>query len=120
MTLMDYGSRVLQVHDVSVLPFAYPGTVVVVDDILATGGSALACVQVLTELGFHVTEVAVVYDYSDGDSVLNGKNTLEAAGIAVYKLATFCQNGDMRWWLERGTEDEVVTSPYMGQINKEH
>jgi adenine phosphoribosyltransferase len=118
-TQMDYGSRVLQVHDVSVLSFC-PGTVVIVDDILATGGSALACVQVLKELGFQVTELAVVYDYSDGDSVLHGKSALEAAGIAVHKLATFCKDGDMRWWLERGMEDEVVTSPYIGKISKEH
>lgn len=71
-------------HDASVLNFS-PGTVVIVDDILA--GSALASAQVLTELGFKVTELVVIYNYSDGDSVLNDKSALEADGIW--------------WWLER-------------------
>lgn len=115
---MDYGSRVLEVHDATVSPSS--GKVVIIDDILATGGSALACVAVLRRLGLEPVEVAVVYDYSEGASKLDGKRKLEDAGVPVFKLATFCRNGDMRWWLERGPEDDVVVSPHMGKIHKQH
>mmetsp|Transcript_1619 Transcript_1619/g.6234 ORF Transcript_1619/g.6234 Transcript_1619/m.6234 type:complete len:159 (-) Transcript_1619:1755-2231(-) len=114
---MDYGTRTLEVHDAAVSPAA--GQVVVVDDILATGGSAAACVSVLRALGLDPVEVAVVSDFSDGDSVLGGKATLERdAGVAVFKLASFCTTGDMRWWRERGPDEDVVVSPHMGKIHK--
>lgn len=116
-TKMDYGERVFEIHT-GVAPSA--GRVVIVDDILATGGSALACAAVLKAVSLDVAEVAVIYDYSDGRSALNGKATLEAAGVPVFKLATFCASGDMRWWLERGSDDDVVTSPHMGKIHKAH
>lgn len=115
---MDYGERSMEIHDATVSPSS--GKVIVVDDILATGGSAMACVQVLRQLGLEVTEVAVVYDYSDGKSVLKGKSKLEEAGVPVFKLATFCMDGDMRWWLERGSQDDVIQSPHAGKVLKQH
>lgn len=41
----------------------------------------------------------------------------------VFALARFCDDrvqGAMTWWLERGPEEEVVISPHMGKINKQH
>lgn len=115
---MDYGERTFEVHDAAVSPSA--GKVVLVDDILATGGSALACTELLQKLGLDVVEVAIVYDYSDGKSVLQGKSKLEAVDIPVFKLATFCKDGDMRWWLERGGDEDVIKSPHVGKVLKQH
>eukprot|EP00747_Dinoflagellata_sp_TGD_P166760 gnl/TRDRNA2_/TRDRNA2_190058_c0_seq1.p1 gnl/TRDRNA2_/TRDRNA2_190058_c0~~gnl/TRDRNA2_/TRDRNA2_190058_c0_seq1.p1 ORF type:complete len:221 (+),score=48.00 gnl/TRDRNA2_/TRDRNA2_190058_c0_seq1:107-769(+) len=119
---MDYGERCLEVH-AGVLPGGQTGKVVVVDDILATGSSALACCGILQKLGMEVHEVAVVYDFSDGASLLQGQSVLTKEGFSVFSLARFCDDrvqGAMTWWLERGPEEEVLTSPHMGKINKQH
>ena len=35
-------------------------------------------------------------------------------------LAKFCVSGEMTWWLERGTDEDVLISPHMGKLNKQH
>ena len=98
-----------------------PGAVI--DDILATGGSALACCGILEQLGMHIHEVAAVYDYSAGKSALPGRGLLTDQGYSVFALAKFCDDrveGKMLWWLERGTDDDVVLSPHIGKMNKQH
>ena len=105
------------------MPSAGTGKVVIVDDILATGGSALACCAVVKKLGMQVHEVAAVYDFSDGASVLPGREVLTKEGVAVFALARFCDDrveGAMTWWRERGGDEDVVVSPHMGKLNKEH
>ena len=119
---MDYGERCMEVHS-EVLPGGKTGKVVIVDDILATGGSAIACCGILEKLGMTVHEIAAVYDYSDGASLLPGRDVLTKAGYSVFALAKFCDDrveGSMTWWLERGPDSDVVTSPHMGKINKQH
>lgn len=117
---MDYGERQMEAHS-AVLPSGYYTTsnkVVVVDDLLATGGSLLACVDVLEKLGLRVVEAAVVYDLNIG-----GEAALAAAphygGVPVFKLADF-QATKGRWYLERGTEEEAAAtvSPHMGETLK--
>ena len=66
---MDYGERCLEVHS-EILPEGGKGKVVIIDDILATGGSALASCGILEALGMTIHEVAVVYDLSDGASLV--------------------------------------------------
>lgn len=120
---MDYGERCMEVHSEVFPSGRTSGKVVIVDDILATGGSAIACCGILTELGLTVHEVAAVYDYSDGASVLPGRSRLTELGYSVFALARFCDDrvgGSMTWWLERGPESDVVVSPHMGKINKQH
>lgn len=116
---MDYGERRLELHQ-GLLPSAGAGAVVVVDDILATGGSAFACAQLLQRLGMMVVEIAVVYDYSGGASSLPGRSVLAEHGYAVFALARFCRDGDMRWWLERGRESDVLHSPHAGKAHTKH
>lgn len=119
---MDYGERCLEVHS-HVLPGGQTGKVVLVDDILATGGSAVACCAILEALGMSVHEVAAVFDFSDGASLLQGRATLVDKGYSVFALARFCDDrvgGAMEWWRERGGDDEVVISPHMGKLNKQH
>lgn len=114
---MDYGERQMEVH-AAILPSGYYTTsnkVVIIDDILATGGSLLACIEALEKLGLRATEAAVVYDLN-----LGGVAALAAAphygGVPVFKLADF-QAARGRWYLERGTEEEAAStiSPHMGK-----
>ena len=119
---MDYGERCLEVHS-EILPEGGKGKVVLVDDILATGGSALASCGILEALGMTIHEVAVVYDLSDGASLLQGQAVLADKGYRTFSLARFCDDrveGSMTWWRERGGDDEVVVSPHMGKLNKQH
>ena len=119
---MDYGERCLEVHS-EILPEGGKGKVVLLDDILATGGSALASCGILEALGMTIHEVAVVYDLSDGASLLQGQAVLADKGYRTFSLARFCDDrveGSMTWWRERGGDDEVVVSPHMGKLNKQH
>ena len=119
---MDYGERCLEVHS-DILPGGRTGKVAVIDDILATGGSALACCGILEQLGMQIHEVAAVYDYSAGKSAQPGRGLLTDQGYSVFALAKFCDDrveGKMLWWLERGTDDDVVLSPHIGKMNKQH
>ena len=119
---MDYGERCLEVHS-EILPDGGKGKEVLVDDILATGGSALASCGILEALGMTIHEVAVVYDLSDGASLLQGQAVLADKGYRTFSLARFCDDrveGSMTWWRERGGDDEVVVSPHMGKLNKQH
>ena len=119
---MDYGERCLEVHS-EILPEGGKGKVILVDDVLATGGSALASCGILEALGMTIHEVAVVYDLSDGASLLQGQAVLADKGYRTFSLARFCDDrveGSMTWWRERGGDDEVVVSPHMGKLNKQH
>ena len=128
---MDYGERQMEVHS-NVLPSGWSAVenrVAVVDDLLATGGSLLACVDVLEKLELHVVEAACVYDFNIG-----GGEALAASphygGVPVFKLADFFAGENPgpagafdvpgRWFLERGTEEEAAAtvSPHMGETLK--
>ena len=122
---MDYGERCMEMH-AGLLPSGGKGKVVIVDDILATGGSTIACAGILELLGMTVHEVAAVFDYSDGASVLPGRSVLKDKGYGVFALARFCVEDKgsvpetMSWWLERGPDSDVLISPHMGKMNKQH
>ncbi len=77
---LEYGSDVLEVHKDAIQPGQ---KVVVVDDLLATGGTALAVVKLVEKLGGIVTGVAFVIELS----YLNGRKTLE--GYDVYSVITY-------------------------------
>lgn len=57
-------------------------SVILVDDVLATGGTVLAAVQLITALGAEVVAVAVVLEIA----ALNGRQRLD--GIPVFALRT--------------------------------
>lgn len=77
---LEYGSDVLEVHKDAIKPGQ---KVVVVDDLLATGGTALAAVKLVEKLGGIVVGVAFVIELS----YLNGRKTLE--GYDVYSVITY-------------------------------
>ena len=52
--------------------------------------------------------------------VLGRARRLAEHGYAVFALARFCRDGDMRWWLERGRESDVLHSPHAGKAHTKH
>lgn len=64
-------------------PFAAGDRVVVVEDVITTGGSALTAVEAIRAEGGEVLGVLAVVDREEG-----GREALEAAGLSVKTLAT--------------------------------
>jgi adenine phosphoribosyltransferase len=77
---LEYGSNVLEVHDDALDP---GDRVLIVDDVLATGGSAAATVRLVEQLGGKVVAIAVVAELS----FLNGRERL--ADYEVTSLVQF-------------------------------
>ena len=59
--------------------------VLLVDDLVATGGTAEAACQLLAAAGGRVVECAFIVDLPD----LGGRRRLEAQGLAVFTLCAF-------------------------------
>jgi adenine phosphoribosyltransferase len=79
---LEYGQDVLEAH----VDAARPGErVLLVDDLIATGGTALAAVDLLRRLGAEVVGAAFVIDLPD----LGGAERLRAAGVPVQALVPF-------------------------------
>ncbi len=64
-------------------PFRSGDRVVVVEDVITTGGSALAAIEVVRESGAEVAGVLAVVDREEG-----GRAAIEAIGVPVVSLAT--------------------------------
>jgi adenine phosphoribosyltransferase len=79
---LEYGSDSMEMH----LDAVKPGEkVMLVDDLIATGGTALAAVQLLKEAGADIMAAAFVVDLPD----LGGAGRLRAAGVPVSILVAF-------------------------------
>ncbi len=79
---LEYGSATLEVHVDAVEP---GDRVVILDDLLATGGTMVATGELLREIGAEVVEVACLIELG----FLPGRAVLEAAGYSVYCPITF-------------------------------
>lgn len=79
---LEYGEAVVEVHDDAVQPGE---TVLLVDDLLATGGTAEAGIRLMERLGAKVIGCAFVVDLPD----LGGRKKLEAMGMDVHALCAF-------------------------------
>lgn len=79
---LEYGTDTLEID-----PGAIAGgaRVVVIDDLIATGGTALAAVQLLRKAGAKVDQALFVIDLPD----LCGARKLRAAGLSVDALIDF-------------------------------
>lgn len=77
---LEYGSNTLEMHKDAIMPGARVG---IVDDVLATGGTLSATIQIIEELGGTVACVSVLI----GLSFLNGKDKL--GGKPVHELITY-------------------------------
>ncbi len=79
---LEYGEAVIEIHDDALLPGE---RVLLVDDLLATGGTAAAGVKLIERLGAQVIGVAVVVDLPQ----LGGRQKLEKMGLTVHNLCSF-------------------------------
>jgi len=79
---LEYGEAIVEIHDDALLPGE---TVLVVDDLLATGGTAEAGIKLIERLGAEIVGCAFIIDLPN----LGGRKKLEAMGMDVYALCEF-------------------------------
>jgi len=82
---LEYGSGRIEIH---VDGIARGERVVIVDDLLATGGTASAAVALIERAGARIVECAFVIDLTD----VGGRARLEQRGYAVYALCAFTED----------------------------
>lgn len=79
---LEYGTDRLEIHADAVRA---GDKVLLVDDLIATGGTAEAAIKLIERLGAHVVACSFVIDLPD----LGGRKRLEALGKEVLTLVTF-------------------------------
>ncbi len=79
---LEYGTDRLELHVGAVLP---GHRALIVDDLIATGGTAMACVKLLRDAGAEVVGAVFAIDLPD----LGGADRLRAAGVTVESLMSF-------------------------------
>jgi adenine phosphoribosyltransferase len=79
---LEYGTDELHMHDDAVAPGE---RIYVIDDLIATGGTALATIRLLRRSGANVVGFGAVIDLPD----LGGSERIRAEGIDVYTLMSF-------------------------------
>jgi adenine phosphoribosyltransferase len=79
---LEYGEGVMEIHDDALLPGE---KVLLVDDLLATGGTAESGIRLIERLGAAVVGCAFVIDLPE----LGGRRRLEALGMDVHTLCAF-------------------------------
>ncbi len=79
---LEYGVDEMEIHMDAVKPGE---KVILVDDLIATGGTAVGAVQLLRQIGADVVSACFVIDLPE----LGGRNKLEALGVEVRTLVEF-------------------------------
>ena len=79
---LEYGTDQMEVHVNSVSP---GDKILLVDDLIATGGSACAAVELIRRSGGEVVGASFIVDLPD----LGGRKKLEALAISVRSLVEF-------------------------------
>ena len=79
---LEYGTDVLEMHQDSL---ARGRRVLIVDDLIATGGTAEAAAKLIRQLGGEIIGAAFLVDLPE----LGGTAKLEGLGIKVHALMTF-------------------------------
>ncbi len=79
---MEYGTDAVEMH---VDSLSSGQRVVLVDDLIATGGTILAAVDLVRRLGGEIVECAFIVDLPD----VGGSVRLDAAGIPWYAQTSF-------------------------------
>lgn len=80
--ILEYGEAVMEMHDDAI---EAGDKVLIVDDLLATGGTCEAGIRLIERLGGEVVGCAFVIDLPE----LGGRKKLEAMGQAVHVLCDF-------------------------------
>jgi len=79
---LEYGSATVELHTDAVKPGQ---RVLLIDDLIATGGTMMAGKKLLERLGAEVTEGAVIVDLPE----LGGSGKLRATGLPLFTLVDF-------------------------------
>lgn len=79
---LEYGMDALEVHRDAILPGE---KVLLVDDLIATGGTAMAAVALVRQLGGVLAHAAFIIDLPE----LGGMQKLKDAGVAGFALCQF-------------------------------
>jgi len=79
---LEYGVDEMEIHRDAVTPGE---TVILVDDLIATGGTAEAAAKLLKQMGADIVAACFVIDLPD----LGGRARLEALGVQVRTLVSF-------------------------------
>ena len=79
---LEYGTATMEIHDDALQPGE---RVLVVDDLLATGGTAEAGVKLIERLGAQAVSLSFITDLPD----LGGRKKLEALGLDIHTLVDF-------------------------------
>lgn len=79
---LEYGEAVVEVHDDAIAPGE---RILLVDDLLATGGTAEAGIRLVERLGGEIIGCAFIVDLPE----LGGRARLEAMGMEVHALCAY-------------------------------
>jgi len=79
---LEYGEAIMEIHDDAIKPGE---KILVVDDLLATGGTAEAGIKLIERLGGEIVGCAFVVDLPE----LGGRKLLEKLGMDVHVLCDF-------------------------------
>jgi adenine phosphoribosyltransferase len=79
---LEYGEAIVEIHDDAIAPGE---KVLIVDDLLATGGTAQAGIKLIERLGGEIIGCAFVVDLPE----LGGRARLETMGMDVHALCAF-------------------------------
>jgi adenine phosphoribosyltransferase len=79
---LEYGLDEMEMHQDAVLPGE---RIILVDDLIATGGTAEGAVKLLRSLGAQILAACFIIDLPD----LGGRRKLEALGVPVRTLVAF-------------------------------
>ncbi len=79
---LEYGNASVEMHTDAVLPGQ---RVLLVDDLIATGGTMVAASRLLQRLGANVVEAAAIIDLPD----LGGSRLIRESGLSVFTVCKF-------------------------------
>lgn len=79
---LEYGNATVEMHSDAVRPGQ---RVLLIDDLIATGGTMLAAAKLLQRLGANVVEAACIIDLPE----LGGSRMLKETGLPLYSVCEF-------------------------------
>lgn len=79
---LEYGSATVEIHTDAIKPGE---RVLVIDDLIATGGTMMAGTRLIKRLGGTIVEVAAIIDLPE----LGGSKLLKAEGLNVFTACSF-------------------------------
>jgi adenine phosphoribosyltransferase len=79
---LEYGEATVEIHDDAIAPGE---SILIVDDLLATGGTAEAGIRLVERLGGKILSCAFIVDLPD----LGGRKRLEDMGMDVHALCAY-------------------------------